>query len=105
MLPPRRILYVPGEVIFEVNCQRCHNGIFAEVAPARKLCSRGCAERGRTTDFFGVGGRLSLTPRFSEVGVAREQAPQPLQRFTVAGKPLKRFRPRDHRPHPTKVGC
>jgi len=26
---------------------------------------------GRTTDFFGVGGRLSLTPRFSEVGVAR----------------------------------
>ena len=60
---------------------------------------------GRTTDFFGVGGRLSLTPRFSEVGVAREQAPQPLQRFTVAGNPLKRFRPRDHRPHPTQVGC
>ena len=60
---------------------------------------------GRTTDFFGVGGRLSLTPRFSEVGVAREPAPQPLQRFTVAGKPLKRFRRRDHRPHPTQVGC
>ena len=48
---------------------------------------------GRTTDFFGVGGRLSLTPRFSEVGVAREPAPQPLQRFTVVGKPLKQFRP------------
>ena len=51
---------------------------------------------GHTTDFFGVGGRLSLTPRFSEVGVAREPAPQPLQRFTVVGKPLKRFRRRDH---------
>ena len=30
---------------------------------------------GRTTDFFGADGRLSLTPRFSGVGVAREQAP------------------------------
>ena len=63
------------------------------------------SRRGRTADFFGVGGPLSLTPRFSEVGVAREPAPQPLQRFTVAGKPLKRFRCRDHRPHPTQVGC
>jgi hypothetical protein len=46
---------------------------------------------GRKTDFFGVGSRLSLTPRFSGVDVAREHAPQPLQRFTVVGKPLKRF--------------
>jgi len=60
---------------------------------------------GGTTDFFGVGGRLSLTPRFSGMGGAREPAPQPLQRFTVVGKPLKRFRRQDHRPHPTKVGC
>ena len=30
---------------------------------------------GRKTDFFGADGRLSLTPRFSGVGVAREQAP------------------------------
>ena len=26
---------------------------------------------GRTTDFFGVGGQLSLTPRFSEVGTSK----------------------------------
>ena len=63
------------------------------------------AQCGHKTDFFGVGARLSLTPRFSGVGVAREQAPQPLQRFTVAGKPLKRFRCRNHRPHPAEAGC
>ena len=30
---------------------------------------------GRKTDFLGVDGRLSLTPRFSGVDVAREQVP------------------------------
>jgi hypothetical protein len=55
--------------------------------------------------FLRVGGRLSLTPRFSGVGVAGERGPQPLQRFTMVGKPLKRFRHREHRPHPAEAGC
>ena len=46
---------------------------------------------GRKTDFFGVSGRLSLTLCFSGVGMACEEAPQPLQRFAVVDKPLKRF--------------
>ena len=60
-------------------------------APARSPYLRP-ATGGRKTVFSGMGGCLSLTPRFSAVGATLEQTPQPLQRCIVAGKPLRRFR-------------